>query len=164
MTRRLVYVFISLASSALTVGFWLKEFIPAAIVAALIGVAWIVLHARNVGWVSSWMFFLFTFASAAAIYSDVNRWLAFASLCASLLAWDLTHFSRRLALIRDAGDAKRVESAHFARLALIVGLGALGYFVAGQARVSLTFASAGILAFLAVWGVSALISSLRKRE
>jgi hypothetical protein len=164
MTRRLIFGFILLAASALTVGFWRTDLIPVAIAVALVGLAWTILHARNVTWISSWMFFVFTLASAAAIYAEVNRWLAFVAIVASLLAWDLTHFSRRLSLVRDAGDAKRVESAHYARLALIVGLGALGTFVAGQARVNLTFASAGVLAFLAVWGVSALISSLRKRE
>ena len=164
MTRRLIYASILLAASALTVGLWLREFVPFAIAAALVGLAWMFLHARNVAWISSWMFFVFALASAAAIYAGVARWLAFAAIVASLLAWDLTQFSRRLSIVRDAGDAKRMESAHFARLALIVGLGALGYFVAGQARVNLTFASAGIRAFLAVWGVSALISSLRKRE
>lgn len=164
MTRRLIYASIPLAASALTVGLWLKEFVPAAIAVALVGLAWTILQARNVTWISSWMFFVFALASAAAIYAEVNRWLAFVAIVASLLAWDLTHFFRRLSLVRETGDAKRMESAHFARLALIVGLGALGYFIVGQVQVNLTFASAGILAFLAVWGVSALISSLRKRE
>jgi hypothetical protein len=164
MTRRLIYGFIFLAAAALTVGLWARELVPFAIAAALMGLAWMILHARNETWISSWIFFAFALASAAATYAGVARWLAFAAIVASLLAWDLTHFSRRLSLIGDAGDAQRVERAHFARLALIVGLGALGYFVAGQARVNLTFASAGILTFLAVWGISALISSLRKRE
>jgi len=164
MTRRLVYGFILLAAAALAVGFWRVELVPAMLAVALAGFGWVFFHARGAAWISSLMFFVFALAAVAAIYLDVNPWLSFASLSASLVAWDLTHFSRRLALIGDAVDAKRVENAHFGRVALVVGLGALGYYVTQTARVNLTFASAGVLAFLVVWGVSALISSLRKRE
>lgn len=164
MTRRLVYGFIFLASAALTVGFWRIELVPAVLAVALAGFVWVFFQARGAAWVSSLMFFVFAFASAAAIYVDVHPWLSFTSLSASLVAWDLTHFSRRLSLVGDVADAKRVERVHFGRVALVVGLGALGYFVTQETHINLTFASAAILAFLAVWGISALISSLRKRE
>ena len=162
MSRRLVYAFIFICASALASGFVLREFAPIGVMVAVIGLAWLVLFSRRVVWISSVMFLLFALASAAALYVDVPAWLAFVSLCACLLAWDLDHASHGLPAV--PSDVKRMEREHLLRLGVVVALGAGGFLVTGWVRVNLTFASAGILAFIGVWGISALIYSLRGRE
>lgn len=164
MTRRLVYVFILIASSALAVGLWTQDLKSLAGVVLFIGIMWMIAQMRNIAWISSVMLFLFALASVAATYAGVAAWLTFTCLAASLIAWDLSHFANSLLIIGVSSDSRTMERAHLLRLGLVIGIAAVGFLVAGRIRVDLTFASAGILALIVVWGVSTLIYSLRRRE
>ena len=164
MTRFFIFGSILAGASALAAGLAINDYIPHAIGVALLGLAWIAAYARGVSWVSNLAFALFVFISIVGIWAKISPWLAFICIASSLTAWDLIAFIQRLALTADKADSQKMERAHFARLGLVIGLGALGYVAVNQMRVNLTFGGAAILALLVIWGVSALIYSLRSRE
>jgi len=164
MTRVFVYASIVASASALAGGLALNGYISPAISIALLGVAWIVAYARRLSWMSAIVFALFTFFAILSLWSKTSPWLAFACMVFSLSAWDLAKFVQRLDLTADKTDSQKMERAHFLRLGLVIGLGAMGFAAATQLRISLTFGGAAILSLLGIWGVSALIYNLRSRE
>ncbi|MBI3152352.1 MAG: hypothetical protein HYZ21_09480 [Chloroflexi bacterium] len=164
MTRNLVYVSIIASAGALVYGLIVNDFISSAITVALLGVAWIVLFARGLYRFSGFAFAIFIIISLASLWADVSPTLALAGVIFSLLAWDLTRFLQRLRMTDSPQDARRMERAHFARLALVIGMSIFGYIAITRIHVTLTFGSAALLALLGIWGISALVYRLRSHE
>ena len=67
-------------------------------------------------------------------------------------------------MIGDFEDRRRMESSHFLRLGIVLGVGVIGYDISMQTHIDLTFGGAALLALLGIWGVSALVYRLRSRE
>ncbi len=164
MTRNFVYASILASTAALTYGFAVNGFIPVSVTVALLGITWIVLFMRGLHRFSGLAFSMFIIISLASLWADVSPVLALAGVIFSLLAWDLTKFSQRLQNTNSPQDARKTERAHFARLALVVGLSLAGYFAATRIHVTLTFGAAALLALLGIWGISALVYRLRSHE
>lgn len=164
MTRNLVYASIVGSTAALTYGLAANGFIPVSITVALLGIAWIVLFMRGLHRFSGLAFAVFIIISLSSLWVDVSPVLALAGVIFSLLAWDLTRFFQRLQNTNSPQDARKAERAHFARLALVVGLSLAGYFAVTRIHVTLTFGAAALLALLGIWGISALVYRLRSHE
>ncbi len=164
MTRNLVYASILASTAALTYGLAANDLVPVSITVALLGIAWIVFFMRGLHRFSGLAFAIFIIISLASLWADVSPVLALAGVIFSLLAWDLTKFFQRLQMTNSPEDARKTERAHFARLALVVGLSLVGYFAAIRIRVTLTFGAAALLALLGIWGISALVYRLRSHE
>ncbi|MFN8381160.1 MAG: hypothetical protein U0V02_04435 [Anaerolineales bacterium] len=164
MTRNLVYVSIVGSTTALTYGLAANDFVPVSITVALLGIAWLFLFMRGLHRFSGLAFSIFIIISLASLWADVSPILALAGVIFSLLAWDLTKFSQRLQNTNSPQDARKTERAHFARLALVIGLSLVGYFAATRLHIILTFGAAALLALLGIWGISALVYRLRSHE
>jgi hypothetical protein len=164
VTRYVILTSIVLCTSALTYGLISNGLIVQGVIIAVLGVAWLALYLRNITLSANLAFILFGLISAGVVWAGVSHWLALAGMVFALLAWDLTAFEKRLKGILNHSDVQRMERAHIARLALIIGLGVAGVFAAGVLKVDLTLGSALILAVLGIWGISALVYRLRSRE
>jgi hypothetical protein len=164
MTRNFVYISIISCAAALAYGLAANDFIPVSITVALLGVAWIVLFMRGLHRFSGVAFAIFIIISLASLWAGVSPLLALAGVIFSLLAWDLTKFFQRLQTTNCSQDAHKTERAHFARLALVIGLSLAGYFAVTRIHVTLTFGAAALLALLGIWGISAMVYRLRSHE
>ncbi|MBI5965146.1 MAG: hypothetical protein HY863_16835 [Chloroflexi bacterium] len=162
MTRNAIYASIFIGTVALAVGLALQEHLVPAIGVGLLGAAWTITYRRNMFWVASPAFALFTIISAVSIWAGVSSWLALACVISSLIAWDLTMFIQRLQATNESSP--RVVRTHFLQLGFIAGLSVLGVLATTLIRISLTFGGAAILAMLGIWGISALVYRLRRHE
>ncbi len=163
MTRPILYVSILVCTGVLTFSLAASGRIPYAVVIALLGAAWLVLHVRGkirFAWIA---FVLFSLISLLLTWFGTSHWFVLTGLLMSLLAWDLTIFEAKLHNI-PVEDVRKMETAHFTRLALVIGLGLAGILAAGFIQVNLTFGVAIILVLLGIWGVSTLVYRLRGRE
>lgn len=164
MTRPLTYASIFICAGALAIGLVLQEHIATAVSVGILGIAWMFAYARGMNRIHGLAFALFTFLAVMTIWGDVPAPLAFVSVTFSLAAWDLAMFDGRLQMAADSSDKRRMERAHLRRLALVLGLAALGYVTATHIRFNLTFGAAALLALLCIWGISALVYRLRSYE
>jgi hypothetical protein len=164
MTRNLVYASILASAAALTYGFAANGFVPVSITVTLLGITWTVLFMRGLHRFSGLAFSIFIIISLASLWADASPILALSGVIFSLFAWDLTRFFQRLQNTNSLQDTRKTERTHFARLALVVGLSASGYFTATRIHVTLTFGAAALLALLGIWGISALVYRLRSHE
>lgn len=164
MTRNFIYASIITCTGALTYGFAVNEYIPVSIIVALLGIAWAFLFMRGLHHFSGITFAIFIIISTLFLWADMSSWLALTAVIFSMLAWDLTRFFQRLQMTDSPQDARKTERAHFARLALIIGLSVLGYIAATRIQITLTFGAAALLALFGIWGISALVYRLRSHE
>ena len=166
MTRPLTYASIVICVAMLSYGMGTKgiSFLPASIGIILLGIVWIAALIRGFPLISAFGFPIFVLLSIVGIWLDLSPWLMLTSITASLVTWDLIHFNERLQLVGDFEDRRRMERSHFLRLGIVLGVGVVGYDIAMQAHIDLTFGGAALLALLGIWGVSALVYRLRSRE
>lgn len=166
MTRPLTYASIVICVAMLSYGMGTKgiSFLPASIGIILLGIVWIAALIRGFPLISAFGFPIFVLLSIVGIWLDLSPWLMLTSITASLVTWDLIHFNERLQMIGDFEDRRRMERSHFLRLGIVLGVGVVGYDIAMQVHIDLTFGGAALLALLGIWGVSALVYRLRSRE
>jgi len=162
MTRFAIYASIIAAAAVLAVGLAIQGHIIAAVGVGLLGTAWALTFRRNMLWIASPAFTLFTLISAASIWAGVSLWLTMVSAIFSLTAWDLTNFFQQLQAANKS--SLQIERTHFIQLGFLSGLSLLGVFAATRTRISLTFGGAALLAMLGIWGISALVYRLRRHE
>lgn len=162
MIRNAIYATIFISTTTLAIGLALQEHLIPAIGVGLLGTAWIITYRRNMVWVASPAFALFTIISAVSIWVGISSWLALASVISALIAWDLTIFIQRLQSTNESSP--QVVRTHFIQLGLIAGLSVLGVLATTRIRISLTFGGAAILAMLGIWGISTLVYRLRRHE
>ena len=166
MTRPLTYASIVISTAIISYGMGTKGlgYLPASIGVILLGIVWLAALIRGFPLISAFGFPIFVLLSIVGIWLDLSPWLMLTSTIASLVTWDLIHFNERLQMLRDLDDLRKIERSHLLRLALVIGIGALGYDAAMQIHINLTFGGAALLALLGIWGVSAMVYRLRSRE
>ena len=164
MTRPLAYASILVCTGALAAGVAAQGFLPAAAAVGMLGLAWVLATTRGLILVQLASFALTIILATVSLWADVSSWLAFTTVTFSLAAWDLALFERRLQMVNAPADCRQMERAHVRRLALVLGLAALGFVIATRVHLDLTFGAAALLALLSVWGISALVVRLRGTE
>lgn len=129
----------------------------------LMGIVWLLAHWRRLYWFSSVALFLAIFAAAFGIWREFPAtWMLFGALGA-LLGWDLSDFSRRLRYAAPTDDIVDMERRHLARVGMVAVLGGGLALLSLQLQVKrLAFEVAVGLILLAVWGITRLVTRLRK--
>lgn len=161
MTRIAALSSIVFCASLLTYGLVMQGYIKAGITVALFGMVWLVMSLRRVTRFIWLAFILFGSISAGVIWAGVPLAFAMGGMVCALLAWDLSAFDEHLVATLNREDVRRMEAAHFARLALVLGPGLAGVVLSRLIRVELTLGSALVFALLGIWGLSALVYRLR---
>lgn len=164
MTRYLVLLSITGCASVITYAFVSRGLAIQGISIALLGAAWLVFHLRGLARITGFAFLLFAMLSVFSLWIGASIWISLTGMVLALAAWDLTAFEERLKQTSERGDIRRMELAHFMRLAVVTGLGAAAVAFSTLIQIDLTLGSALIFALLGIWGISALVYRLRSRE
>lgn len=151
------------ATAALAVGYALVPGYGICwMVIVLIGLVWFATQQRKTQGFEGLMLFAYGILAGAGFFVHAPAWLMMVGLAASLGAWDLHTFLLRL------GSADRVEyesglgRAHLRRLGFVELGGLLLGLAALTVHPQVGFWWAGLLALVAVVGISRLIARIRK--
>ncbi|MCH7663347.1 MAG: hypothetical protein IH859_05685 [Chloroflexi bacterium] len=153
---------IGLAGVSLSVGFLLvNSFSLAALATVLMGVWWIGIS-FSWRWLHGLELFAFWGLTVVGVLLEVGViWLAF-GLVAALAAWELGHFSRRMAAYPPSDDLEQIARRHHLRL-LLVSITSIGLITAALGfQLRLPFGWAFVLALLALIGLSQAVGYLRR--
>jgi hypothetical protein len=163
MTRLSLFTLIGAASAFLAWDWAAGGFALVAVLIATGGLLWILAETR--GWrpAANLGFLLGALAAGAGEWYRLPPAPLLLALVLTLAAWDLADFSRRLASAAKEDDIPALERRHFARLGLVLALGAgLGWAALNLRSVRFKFEIAAVLALLGTWGLTQLILRLRK--
>lgn len=136
------------SAALLAFGYGLQGYWPAAGVLATMGAAWVLARGRRWDAFRSLLFACFVAAAGIGVVLSVQAFLLAAGVTTALAAWDIDHFSRRVAGAYLPGDLRAIERAHLRRLLLVCGLGLALSAVALLLQVHLRFSVAFLLAAL----------------
>lgn len=163
LTRKLLIPALLLAVLSLAVGYLLVRSLPTALVLVGIGAVWAAAIWRNWSWYPSLGFGLFLAAAVAGLTAGLAPAAMLVGVAASLAAWDLSYFDRRLRAVKTWTPAlERIQQRHLARLGVVLaagcGLAAVEFLI----RIRLSLWVAVILGLVAVWSLVQLVQALYK--
>jgi hypothetical protein len=129
----------------------------------LLGVIWLVTHARKWYWFSSIALLIIIFAAAYGVWREFPTvWMLLAAL-GGLLGWDLSDFARRLSYASPMDDTRSMERLHMERVGIVAALGFGLAILSLVIRIQrLAFEVAVGLVLLAALGLTRLVIGLRK--
>ncbi len=164
MTGRALLVSIGLAMGTLSLGFALAglwAWIP--LIVAVAAVWWLGLR-RGWDWTALGGLVCYTGVAAAGLLLDLQVGWMLLAMVATLTAWDLDHFFRRLNPVDGVGSDRSLERRHLLRLLTVDGVGLLLGAIALRIEVKLTFATILLLGLLAAVGLGQTIRFLRRES
>jgi hypothetical protein len=147
---------------ALVAGYYPTDLYPVAIGCFVIGLLWLLSQWQAWAWVAPLGLFVFVSAAGIGVWIRMSPTLMAFSVLASLLAWDLSDFSRRLRSAAPEDDLRKIKSKHLVRLA---GLGAIGLALSLAALVMhlrFSFEWVFLLTIATVAGMMQLVNRLRR--
>ena len=137
--------------------------IPGAVVLA-IGLLWLIAEIARWQPAAYLGLFLAALGAGAGEQMHLPAISLLLGLACALAAWDLSAFSRRMAMASPQDDRQALELRHLGRLAAALGTGiALGLLALGIHTVRFKFELAAVLALLGIWGLSLLLTRMRQR-
>jgi hypothetical protein len=133
-----------------------------AIGSGVVGAFWLLSQRFTWPWAASVGLAAFVGLAGTGLWFGLNPiWMAL-SVLGSLLAWDLTDFSRRLSKAAPEDDLAGFKKKHFIRMASL-GAGGLGLFLAATAiHLRISFGWTFLLVLVAGLGLVQLVGRLRK--
>jgi hypothetical protein len=162
--KNITSVSIGLATLALTTGYALQALWIWTIIIVALGLFWLLGQRRGWSSVTGLAFILFIGTAAFGIWQDVSAgWMLF-GLIATLVAWDLVLFTRRLAQAGQVEAEAALARVHLQRLLLIASLGLLLGSVALRFQFELNLGWSIFLGILAIAGLSQVIGFLRRES
>ncbi len=161
MTQALLYTSIALGGGFFALAFWAASPL-AALAVVFIAAGWVLLLLRGYARVSYFGLLAAMLAAGAGALVELNVGLLLGGALAALAAWDLAHFSRRLARAAPGDPKDRVEILHLANLGLVLVVGGGLALAASVVEINLGIAPAFALALFAGVGAVAFIHWLRR--
>jgi len=129
-----------------------------------LGMLWLYGERRMSGWAASVMLVCCVGATAFGILLGVQAGYILLGLVASLSAWDLDRFYRRIKSFEQVANEAEMERRH---LLMLLSVDLLGLLLAGAAlviRTKIAFGIAFLLGLAAAWGLGQLIGFLRRES
>lgn len=157
MKTLLVPGLILLAALAEVIGYGLASYWLGSVVAAGLGLAWLIGQRRAFVWVTNLAFMAVVGVAAWGVWAGVAAGWMLTATVAALSAWDLAHFSYRLARATQIEAEARLEQEHRQRLLIVA---APGWLIGGAAlliRFELNFVWIIGLALLLLFGLNRLL-------
>jgi hypothetical protein len=128
-----------------------------------LGLLWLLSEERNWTWFTSLGLVILISLAAWGIRLELAPIWMLLSTVATLIAWDLAHFSQRLSRTEPSGaDLLSLQQTHFRRLLRVAGW---GLFLAGSAlgiEIGLTFGWALCLGLLLAISLSWVVGFIRR--
>jgi hypothetical protein len=164
MTDKLWYISLGCATSALVAGYahgglWIWT-LPIFGFAVL----WLLGQRRGLNWVTSLELVLFFGLACIGSWLNLSPELMLLGVIATLAAWDLENFLRRMECAERVDQREDMEQKHLRRLLIVEGSGALLAVGALNLKVNFSFSSALLLGLIAVVGMSRTIGFLRRES
>ena len=164
MTGRVLLGSIGLAMGILALDFaqaGLWTWIPLIVAVAAV---WLVGLRRGWEWTALAGLVCYTGVAAAGLLLDLEVGWMLLAMVATLTAWDLDHFFRRLNRVGGVGPDRSLERRHLLRLLMVDSVGLLLGAIALRIEVELTFATILLLGLLAALGLAQTIRFLRRES
>ena len=164
LTEKLLWSTIGLTAGALAVGYGLQGYTTAMLFFIALGMLWLYGERRMSGWAASVMLVCCVGATAFGILLGVQAGYILLGLVASLSAWDLDRFYRRIKSFEQVANEAEMERRH---LLMLLSVDLLGLLLAGAAlviRTKIAFGIAFLLGLAAAWGLGQLIGFLRRES
>jgi hypothetical protein len=147
---------------ALIAGYYPSNLPAVAIGCFVTGLLWLLSQWRHWTWVASLGLFVFVCAAGMGVWLGLSPILMASSVLASLLAWDLADFSRRLRGAAPEDNLGKHETRHLVRLASLGGIGLALLLAALFMRMRISFGWIFLLTIAAVAGMMQLANHLRR--
>ncbi len=163
MIRRLFLASLALAALCPAVGFLLHRQWGWAAICLLSAGLWLAGWRRKRSGSALGLTALLALASIGTWKAAGAGWML-GGVLATLAAWDLEDFERRLQYAAPVAQAAALERRHLLRLSTVLVLGLLGAIFALLVHVNLTLGIAALLALLTIWGLSRLIAWMRRES
>lgn len=164
MIRKLWYVSLGCATSALVAGYaigglWIWT-LPILGLAAL----WLLAERRGLKWLTSLELLLYVGLAAIGLWQQLAFGLMLLGIIAALATWDMENFHQRMKDVERVDHREGLERKYLQRLLIVEGSGALLAVAAVNLSVTFSFGSALLLGLLAVVGLSRTIGYLRRES
>ncbi len=129
-----------------------------------VGLLWLIALFYRRYWAASIGLLLAVVAAGFGIWLDLSIGWITAGVLGALVNWDLANFISRLHVSGSKDDAERraLEHGHLARLAIVTLTGLALASAAMLIQLRFSFEWALFLALTSAWGISQLVSWLRK--
>lgn len=155
---------IVLGIGSLAWGYWHAGLPPFARWILFFGALWILAVWQRWRWFATAGLFFSAVAAALGLWflNFPPGWM-FAGAIGALLAWDLTHFRYRQHFVASEEERHAMERRHLVRLSAVALLGFLLASLAMVVKLQFNFQWALLLALVAIWGITQLVTWFRKR-
>jgi hypothetical protein len=147
---------------ALMAGYSQSSLSPVAIGCFIMGLLWLLSQWRRWAWVASLGFLGFVCAAGVGVGIGLNPILMALGVLGSLLAWDLSDFSRRLGGAAPEDNLRMLENKHLVRLASLGAIGFVLMLAALVMQLRISFGWVFLLAIAAVAGMLQLVNRLHR--
>ncbi len=162
--KNLVFFSIGLTTLDLASGYALDGLWSWVIVIMAVGLLWLLGQWRGWGQVTAAAIIVFIGLTAFGMRLNISPgWMLF-SLTATLIAWDLAHFSHRLQQVDQVKELARLQRGHLQRLLLVAGLGLLLGTVALNLQFELNLGWGVFLGALIIVGLSQVVGRVRRES
>ena len=148
--------------SPLIVAYYQSDLLLVAIGCFLLGLLWLVSQWQAWAWVASLGLFTFICTAGIGVWIGLSPILMAFSVLGSLLAWDLSDFSRRLRVAAPEDDLRKLASKHLVRLVSLGAIGLASILAALIMHLQFSFGWAFLLTIAAVVGMMQLVNRLRR--
>lgn len=162
MTTIALFTSLVMGIAALTFGYMDGGYRYPAMMLVGFGFLWLLAQFRHWTWFSSIGLLVLTGTAAAGLWLELASGWMIVGVLGGLFTWDLSDFARRLRYIPPREDQHDLERFHLARLMVLAALGLLLASGAMIVQLRFTFEWAIFLVLIAVWGISQLVSWLRR--
>ena len=148
----------------LVLGYMRFNLLPVGMGCLVVGLLWLVLQRQSRAMVSSLCFIVLGFAAGMGAWIGVNPFLMAISLLGSLMAWDLTDFSRRLRRAAPEDNLRNLERRHILQLAMLGGIGLSLILTVLFGRLKISFGWILLLVIVFISGMIQLVNRLRQSD
>lgn len=162
--ERLLFGSIGAAVAGLVLGYLGSDASVLAPLPALAGLLWLAGRWRGWRWIASPAMVTLTLLAALGMTRGASPILLFVGSVASLVAWDLDQFTRRLQRAACAFDAAALAAEHLRRLAAVSALGLLLGLIALVVHLRLDIGWALAIGLVAAVSLSRAIRFLRRES
>ena len=162
--KNLVFLSIGLTTLGLATGYALNGFWGWVIVIVALGLLWLVGQWRGWGPVTTLAIIAFIGITMIGMWSGTSPgWMLF-SLVATLVSWDLTHFTHRLQQAERIEEQARLQRVHLQHLLVVAGLGLLLGGISLNLQFELNLGWGIFLGALVIIGLSQVVGRVRRES
>jgi len=163
VSQKALVVLTVLATGVLAIGYASRGLWSWVILIIAFGALWLFAQRPGWGWAASLGLIFFVVAAARGIFLDMPTGWLLLGVVATLSAWDLDHFIRRLKQARPVEKALDLERRHLKWLTIIAGVGLVLGGIAIVLEVKLKFGWMLILGMVLILSLSRLIELLGRK-